>query len=418
MPDITLLFLLLLATAVGLQGWLAIRQIRYVRAHRDAVPAAFAAHIPLHAHQRAASYTIARERLGLLALAVDTLLLLGWTLGGGIDALDRFWGGFGHGEVLTGTLVLLSAFAISALLELPLRLVRQFGIERHFGFNRMTPGLFISDLLKGALLALLLGGPLLALVLWLMTHGGNEWWLWVWLSWSGFQLLLLWLFPTVIAPLFNKFTPLNDEALRERIDALLQRCGFTSDGVFVMDGSRRSGHGNAYFTGFGRAKRIVFFDTLLAALDARQIEAVLAHELGHFHHHHIRTRLALSLVLSAAALALADWLLAQPVFFTALGVTMPSVHAGLFLFLAVSGSLSILLHPLSAHASRRHEFEADAYAAQVSDAQALIDALVRLYRDNAATLTPDPLHSAVYDSHPPAAVRVAALERLLASGAH
>lgn len=412
MRESTLIFLLLLAAAVALQTWLAMRQIRHVRAHREHVPPAFADDIPLAAHRRAADYTLARTRFALLALAVDTLVLLGWTLGGGFAALDALWRGFGWGETATGVAVLGSAIAIGSVLVLPLKLWRVFVIEARYGFNRTTAALFFADLVKATLIGIVLGAPLLALVLWLMTNGGALWWLWVWMAWSGFQLLMLWLYPMFIAPLFNRFEPLADEPLRARVEALLARCGFVAGGLYVMDGSRRSGHGNAYFTGFGRARRIVFFDTLLATLAADEIEAVLAHELGHFKHRHIVARIGLSFGLSLAGLWLCAWLTGQPGFFTALGVDRVSTYAGLYLFLSVAGSLGILLQPPMAWYSRRHEFEADAYAAAVADGRALKRALKRLYRDNAATLTPDPLHSAVYDSHPPAPQRIAALDRL------
>ena len=411
MRESTLIFLLLLSAALALQIWLALRQLRHVRAHREQVPPAFAADIPLAAHWRAADYTLERTRFGLLALAVDTLVLLGWTLGGGFAALDAAWRGFGWGETATGVAVIGSAIAIGSLLVLPLKLWRVFVIEARHGFNRTTPALFASDLVKGTLLGAALGLPLLALALWLMAHGGQWWWVWVWAAWSGFQLLMLWVYPVFIAPLFNRFEPLADQSLRARVEALLARCGYASGGLYVMDGSRRSGHGNAYFTGFGRARRIVFFDTLLATLDPDEIEAVLAHELGHFKRRHIVSRIALSLGLALAGLGVCAWLIGQPGFFLALGVPQPSTWAGLYLFLSVAGSLGILLQPPLAWYSRRHEFEADAYAAEVADGGALKRALVRLYRDNAATLTPDPLHSAVYDSHPPAPQRIAALER-------
>ncbi|TCO82317.1 STE24 endopeptidase [Plasticicumulans lactativorans] len=411
--DFTLIFLTLLVLGTALQLWLAWRHNHHVARHRDRVPGAFAASVSLAEHQRAADYTRARTRLGAVELLLGALVLLGWTLGGGLDALDRLWRGFGLGSIATGVGVIVSALLLGGLLELPLRIYRQFVLEARFGFNRSPAGLFVADLAKGMLVSLAFGVPLTALVLWLMEAGGARWWLWVWGVWAGFNLLMLWAYPTLIAPLFNAFTPLADTALRARIEALLARCGFKASGVFVMDGSRRSGHGNAYFTGIGKAKRIVFYDTLLDRLATDEVEAVLAHELGHFHHRHVLARVVVLFATSLAALVLLDWLLVQPWFFAGLGVTHPSPYLGLLLFLLAAGSFFIFLQPLGAWVSRRHEFEADAYAAAQSDGAALVHALVRLYRDNATTLTPDPLHSAFYDSHPPAPIRIAHLEALL-----
>jgi len=412
MHAFTILFLTALLTSVALRLWLSQRQARHVRAHRDAVPAEFAASIPLAAHQKAADYTLARGRLGRIDLIYGALLLVAWTLGGGLQLLDETWRQAGWNALATGTAVLLSVFLITGLLELPVSVYRTFGLEARFGFNKTTPRTFLADLVKGTLLALVLGIPLIALVLWLMQVTGEHWWLWVWAAWTGFTLVLIWAYPTLIAPLFNRFEPLDDDATRERVERLLARCGFSSNGIFVMDGSRRSGHGNAYFTGLGRHKRIVFFDTLLDTLEPAQIEAVLAHELGHFRRRHVLKGMLLQFALSLAALALLAWLIGTEGYFAGLGIETPSTHLALASFLLVAPVFGFFLQPLLAWLSRRHEFEADAFAASQTDADSLIQALVRLYRDNASTLTPDPLHSAIYDSHPPASVRIAHLKSL------
>ncbi|MBD3620020.1 MAG: M48 family metallopeptidase [Chromatiales bacterium] len=412
MHAFTILFLIALLTSVALRLWLSRRQARHVRAHRDAVPAEFAASIPLAAHQKAADYTLARGRLGRIDLIYGALLLVAWTLGGGLQLLDETWRQAGWNALATGTAVLLSVFLLTGLLELPVSVYRTFGLEARFGFNKTTPRTFLADLVKGTLLALVLGIPLIALVLWLMQVTGEHWWLWVWAAWTGFTLLLIWAYPTLIAPLFNRFEPLDDDATRERVERLLARCGFSSNGIFVMDGSRRSGHGNAYFTGLGRHKRIVFFDTLLDTLEPAQIEAVLAHELGHFRRRHVLKGMLLQFALSLAALALLAWLIGTEGYFAGLGIETPSTHLALASFLLVAPVFGFFLQPLLAWLSRRHEFEADAFAASQTDADSLIQALVRLYRDNASTLTPDPLHSAIYDSHPPASVRIAHLKSL------
>jgi STE24 endopeptidase len=412
MHAFTILFLAALLTSVALRLWLSWRQARHVRAHRDAVPAEFAASIPLSAHQKAADYTLARGRLGRIDLIYGALLLVAWTLGGGLQLLDETWRQAGWDTLATGTAVLLSVFLITGLLELPVSVYRTFGLEARFGFNKTTPRTFLADLVKGTLLALVLGIPLVALVLWLMQVTGEHWWLWVWATWTGFTLLLIWAYPTLIAPLFNRFEPLDDDATRERVERLLARCGFSSNGIFVMDGSRRSGHGNAYFTGLGRHKRIVFFDTLLDTLEPAQIEAVLAHELGHFRRRHVLKGMLLQFALSLGALALLAWLIGTEGYFAGLGIETPSTHLALASFLLVAPVFGFFLQPLLAWLSRRHEFEADAFAASQTDADSLIQALVRLYRDNASTLTPDPLHSAIYDSHPPASVRIAHLKSL------
>lgn len=415
MNSITLIFLAALALSLALQLWLDWRQIRHVLQHREAVPEPFREQIPLSAHQKAADYTVARTRLGMLELLWAGLILLGWTLGGGLEWLDEQWRSLHWGPLATGTAVILSVLIVSSLLDLPFSLYRTFVIEQRFGFNRMTAGLFVSDLFKQFLLTLLLGGPLVALVLWLMQSAGDRWWLYVWAVWMGFSLFMMWAWPAFIAPLFNKFVPLDDTALRQRIERLLERCGFRSNGVFVMDGSRRSAHGNAYFSGLGTNKRIVFFDTLLKSLSADEVEAVLAHELGHFKRRHIQKRIASLAVFSLLALALLAWLMQLPDFYTGLGVSTPSTYMALLLFMLVSPVFSVFLQPVFAWLSRKHEFEADDYAARQSNPDKLIEALVKLYEENASTLTPDPLYSAFHDSHPPAPVRIAHLSRKLAS---
>jgi len=406
----------LLLTTLG-KLWLSSRQIAHVAAHRATVPPRFAERVSLSAHQKAADYTIARTRLGVLETVLGAAVLVALTLLGGLQAIDD-----GLQTVLAGSALLWRELAlvgvvslVFAVIYLPFAWYRQFRLEARFGFNRMTLKLFVVDLVKGAVLGIVLGAPLLALMLSLMSAAGSLWWLYAWLVWIAFNLLLLWLYPTVIAPLFNKFEPLSDDGLRTRIERLLARCGFAAKGVFVMDGSKRSAHGNAYFTGFGAAKRIVFFDTLISRLSGDEIEAVLAHELGHFARKHIVKRIAWSFAMSLAALALLGWLAQQPWFYLGLG-TDPTIGmrnvVALMLFFLVLPVFTFPLAPLSSLASRRHEFEADAYAAANADAGDLIRALVKLYEDNASTLTPDPVHSAFYDSHPPAALRIGRLETL------
>jgi STE24 endopeptidase len=408
-----------LALATAMEWWLTGRQLRSVRAHRDRVPAAFTGRIPLAQHQKAADYTGTRIRLARAGLLYDALLLWGWTLGGGLNLIDLAWRGLELPPLLTGAGVIASAVLISAILHLPLAIYHTFVIEQRFGFNRTGPALFIADRLKGGVLGALLGLPLIFAALWLMAPTAADaaqayprWWLSVWLVWLAFTLLMTWLYPLIIAPLFNRYAPLADAALRRRIGALLQRTGFTSRGVFVMDGSRRSAHGNAYFTGFGRGKRIVFFDTLIESLAPQEIEAVLAHELGHFKRHHVAKRLALTAAGSLAALLALNWLLEQPDFYSGLGLTQASNHGALLLFLFVGPVFGAFISPLIGLLSRRHEYEADAYAAREADAGDLINALLKLYQDNAATLTPDPYYSAFHDSHPPAAARIARLAAL------
>jgi len=406
MNGLTLIFLAALGLGLTLEYWLLWRQARAVTTHRDRVPEPFTGQVTPEQHRKAADYTLAKIVHARASLAVGTLLLLGWTLGGGLELLDRLWRQAPLPEPWPGVGLLLSVVLVSAVLELPLELWHTFGIEARFGFNRTTPRRFLLDRLLGAALLLALGAPLAALVLWLMERAGDGWWLWAWVAWMGFTLFVSWAWPTFIAPLFNRFTPLQDAALKRRLEALLERCGFRSSGMFVMDGSKRSSHGNAYFTGLGSNKRIVFYDTLLERLEPEEIEAVLAHELGHFRRHHVGKNLLLMGLSSLAGLALLAWLLEQPGFFTGLGVSRPSAAVGLALFLLVLPVFTRFLAPLFNALSRRHEFEADDFAARQSDASALIDALVKLYRDNAATLTPDPLYSAFHHSHPPAPVRI------------
>ena len=416
----SLVFSLALLANVAVKFWLASRQMRAVARHRGAVPAEFAAAIGLPAHQRAADYSIAKLRFGLLELLLSALVLLGWTLLGGLDALNGALLDMLGPRPLLQPLALLVAFAvINALIDLPVALHHTFVIEQRFGFNKMTARLWLADLLKTTLVSTVIGVPLAALVLWLMQATGALWWLWTWGLWMAFSLLMLVLYPTLIAPLFNRFQPLDDAALKERVTQLMARCGFAAKGLFVMDGSRRSAHANAYFTGFGAAKRVVFFDTLLAQLTPPEVEAVLAHELGHFRHRHVLKRIALLFGVSLAALALLGWLAQQNGFYTGLGVapnlpqalggSVPNHALALLLFMLVVPVFSFFVSPLMAQLSRRHEFEADAYAATQASAQALGNALVKLYQDNASTLTPDPLYVRFYDSHPPAGERLARL---------
>jgi STE24 endopeptidase len=413
MNTFTVIFLAMLLLATGVQLWLSRRQIRHVSTHRDAVPEAFSGKISEQAHRRAADYTLAKVRFGMAETLWAPVLLLLWTLGGGLQLLLGLWAGTGLGPLAQGVGFMLSVFLISGLLDVPFSAYRTFVIEQRFGFNRTTPGTFAGDLLKQGALMAAIGIPLAALVLWLMGNAGELWWLWVWAVWLGFALLMMWAFPAFIAPLFNRFSPLEDKALESRIRQLLERCGFKFNGVFVMDGSRRSAHGNAYFSGLGNNKRIVFFDTLLENLSADEIEAVLAHELGHFRRKHVRKRLALMAVLSLIGLAVLGWLIDQSWFYLGLGVTEPSLPAALILFLLTAPVFTFFIQPLTAHSMRKHEFEADEFAAQQSDAADLIRALVKLYEENASTLTPDPLYSAFHDSHPPAPIRISHLKTRL-----
>jgi STE24 endopeptidase len=410
----TWLFLVALALATGTRLWLAARQSRHVRAHRDAVPESFAGTIPLAAHQKAADYTIVKTRVTMVDVCISAALVLALTFGGVLQWLSDAWArvappAFSEHSIAHGVALIVSVVLLLSLLELPLTLYRTFVVEARFGFNRMTPALFLADLARQTLISAALGVPLVTLVLWLMAEMGGLWWIWVWFAWTGFNLLVLLIYPAFIAPLFNKFSPLANRALAERIESLLARCGFRSSGLYVMDGSKRSSHGNAYFTGFGAAKRIVFFDTLLARLAPGEIEAVLAHELGHFKHHHVWKRVTVLFAASFALLAALGVLIDEPWFYTGLNVSTQSTATALLLFVLATPVFTFYLQPLTSLHSRKHEFEADAYAASHSSAAELVRALVKLYQDNASTLTPDPLHSAFYDSHPPAATRIARL---------
>ena len=409
----TVLFSVVLVLGLLTRLYLASRQIRHVVWHRDKVPAAFASTITLASHQKAADYTVAKSRLGILEMAFAAAVLLGWTLLGGIDALNQALqhSGFAAYGSLVSQLVLLALFAlVSGLLDLPFALYSTFKLEERFGFNKMTFKLWLADLAKSILVAAVIGLPIAALMLWLMGSAGSLWWLWSWGAWMVFNLLVLVLFPTVIAPLFNKFKPLDDEALKARVTALMQRCGFAAKGLFVMDGSKRSAHANAYFTGFGAAKRVVFYDTLLKQLSPAEVDAVLAHELGHFKHKHIIKRIALMFAISLIGFALLGWLSSQVWFYTGLGVR-PNVSSAndalaLLLFLMVTPLFSFFVSPVMAQFSRKHEFEADAYAMAQTDGRDLRSALLKLYQDNASTLTPDPVFVKFYYSHPPASERL------------
>ena len=409
MTTFTIIFFSLLGLSLLVELWLANRHIRHVAANRNAVPGAFRQRISIEDHRRAAEYTMAHTRFGRLEDFYGTALLLVWTVGGGLEWLDNLVRGFGYGELATGTLFILIAFLVMGMVELPVSVYQVFVIENRFGFNKTTPGLFAADLVKKTLLLGAIGVPLALAALWLMQETGALWWVYVWLLWSGFTLFLVWAYPAWIAPLFNKFTPLQDNSVRERIQALLQRTGFRSRGIFVMDGSRRSAHGNAYFTGFGKSKRIVFFDTLLEHLGEKEIEAVLAHELGHFKRRHVVKRMLLTFGLSLFGLALLGWLMVQPWFYAGLGMTQPSNHAALMLFMLVTPVFTFFLQPLFAWSSRRHEYEADSFAAEQTDAKDLVNALVKLYKENPRPPPPAPLLPSFYDSHPPAALRIAHL---------
>lgn len=409
MQVLTVLFLLMLALSCITQLWLARRQLHSVSSHRAQVPNVFAEKISLTEHQKAADYTLTKTRFAQVTIFVEVALLLLWTLGGLLDTVDQAWRALEWSPLWTGVAVILSIMLLASLIDLPFSWYRTFKIESRFGFNRMDLKLFLSDNAKMFALTLALGVPLIALVLWLMESAGDLWWLWVWAVWMGFNLLMMWAYPSFIAPLFNKFKPLEDDELRQRIERLLSRNGFASQGIFVADGSRRSGHGNAYFAGLGRNKRIVFFDTLLDGLNVDEVEAVLAHELGHFRRHHLHKRVVLMAGFSLVGLALLGWLMQQAWFFQQLGVSMPSTYMALTLFVMVMPVFTFFLSPAFAWVSRKHEFEADSFAAEQAKASALVQALVKLYKENANTLTPDPLYSAFYDSHPPAPVRIAHL---------
>jgi STE24 endopeptidase len=412
----TFLFILGLVLSTATRYYLAGRHIRHIAKHRDQVPADFASKVSLPEHHKAADYTMAKLRLGLFEIALSAAILIIFTLLGGIQLLQNVTVELLGTGITQQIALLISISLITGVIDLPFSLYRQFGIEEQFGFNRMSLKLFVIDSIKGIILGLVIGLPLLWVVLTLMTEAGEYWWIWTWFVWVGFNALLLWLFPTFIAPLFNKFKPLEDGPLKERIENLLKRCDFTSQGLFIMDGSKRSAHGNAYFTGMGKAKRIVFFDTLIERLNPQEIEAVLAHELGHFKRQHIRKRLIQSFALSFLVLGLLGWISTKPWFYLGLGV-MPDLNGynaglALALFMLVMPVFGFFLTPINSMGSRKHEYEADTFAAEKSSAHDLITALVKLYQDNAATLTPDPLYSKFYDSHPPAPLRIAHLQKL------
>lgn len=422
MNPFTWIFVGSLALATALRLWLARRQLLHVAAHRDRVPPAFADRISLDQHHKAADYTMARTRIEIAAILVDGLLLLAWTIGGGIAAVDAAWRGLDPGPLATGIGVIFSVLFLNAVLTLPLSIYRTFVVEQRFGFNHTRPALFVTDLLKSGLLSLLIGMPLIAALLMLMGTGTAAadtnpwWWLFAWLGWLGFTVAMTWIWPALIAPWFNRFAPLEDRELEQRIESLLSRAGFSSSGVFVMDGSRRSAHGNAYFTGLGAGKRIVFFDTLIDTLSAAEIEAVLAHELGHFKRRHIHKRLVKTAALALFGLLLLDWLSGQPWFFTGLGLATMSHHGALLLFMFTGPVFASFVTPLLMRSSRRQEYEADDFAARQASAADLISALVKLYRDNATTLTPDPVYSAFHHSHPQAAARIAHLSHAAQRG--
>ena len=416
---LTLAFAIALVAGLAVKFWLATRQIRHVAQHREAVPTPFAGRITLAAHQKAADYTITKARLGMLEMALGCAVLLGWTLLGGLDALNQSLLGVLGGGGMWQQLALLALFvAISGLIDLPLSLYQTFVVEQRFGFNKMTLRLWLGDAIKGLLVGSVIGLPVAALILWLMGAAGPLWWLWAWCFWMGFNLLLMVIYPTFIAPMFNKFQPLEDESLKARVTALMQRCGFSAKGLFVMDGSRRSAHANAYFTGFGAAKRVVFYDTLLRQLSPGEVEAVLAHELGHFKHRHIIQRIVSMFGMSLVGFALLGWLSNQVWFYAGLGVrpnisfdpavaAAPNDALALLLFMLVLPVFSFFISPLFSGQSRRHEFQADAYATAQASGADLSSALLKLYEDNASTLTPDPVYVKFYYSHPPATERLA-----------
>jgi STE24 endopeptidase len=411
MNFLTWLFLAALALATATRLWLAARQMRHVQAHRSAVPGTFAEAIPLSAHQKAADYTAAKARLGMVEVLLGAVLVLVLTLGGLLQAISDAWAApFTRGSLAHGTALLVSLFLLQGALSLPLAFYRTFVLESRFGFNRMTLGLFFADLAKQIALALALGVPLILAVLWLMERMGEYWWLYVWLVLTAFTLVFQLIFAPLILPLFNTLTPIREGELALRVARLLERCGFKPSGLYLMDGSKRSSHGNAFFAGFGAGKRIVLFDTLVNRLEPAEVEAVLAHELGHYKLHHIVKMLVFSAALSLAGLFILGLLIGEPWFYAGLGVRTPGTAVALALFLLVVPEFTFFLHPLTSFYSRRREYEADAYARLHADARHLVQALVKLYKDNAATLTPDPLHSAFYDSHPPAAMRIARLE--------
>ena len=416
MHTFTFIFLFFLTASVLARFWLNHRQVQHIRSHYDKVPPAFADKIQLVDHQRAADYNCTKLQFGRVLIAWEAIWLLLWTLAGGVDLIDRWWRDFEYSPLTTGLCVILSWLAFSACLNLPFSLYNTFVIEERYGFNKTTWMTWFTDLFKSTVLMLVIGVPLIAALLWLMNQAGEHWWAYAWLLWLSFSLVMIWAYPTFIAPLFNQFTSLPNDSLRDRIENLLKDCGFHAEGVFVVDGSRRSSHGNAYFTGFGKNKRIVFYDTLLESLNEDEVEAVLAHELGHFKRHHIRKSLLVSGIMSLAGFAILAWLMESGWFYAALGVNTLSVHTALILFLLAMPVFTYFISPVFAALSRKHEFEADEFAHQNSNYKALISALVNLYRDNASTLTPDPIHSGFYDSHPPASIRIDHLKAVAMKG--
>lgn len=407
----TLIFFIALFISTAIDFWLDQRQLISVANHRAEVPARFKGAISLEAHQKAANYTTTKIKVGTWAGIYSLGLLLVWTLGGGLDVLDNTVRSWGWSELTTGVAFILLFSFLGSLLDLPFSIYNTFVVEEKFGFNKMTAKLFITDMVKGAALMTVIAAPLIWVILWLMASAGNLWWLWAWAVWVGFSLLMMWAYPTFIAPLFNKFEPMKDESLKEAIESLLKRCGFESNGLYQMDGSKRSSHGNAYFTGFGKTKRIVFYDTLLDQLSTNETLAVLAHELGHFKRNHIKKRMVVTFAIFLAGFAIMGWLAGQAWFYEGLGVSQASNYMLLILFMLVMPVFSFFISPVMSMYSRKHEFEADDYAKEHAEAADLISALVKMYEDNAATLTPDSLYSAWHDSHPPAPVRIAHLEK-------
>ncbi len=412
MQTFTFIFIFMVVFTTAVQLWLSLKQAKHVMAHRHSVPDEFSDKLTLEEHQKAADYTVAKGKFGRLQLFLGIVVLFLWTLGGGLEWIDSLWRGAEWGALATGVAVLISFSLISSLIDLPVSLYNTFVLEEKFGFNKTTLKVFFVDMLKGAALSVVIGIPLILLVLWLMETAGDLWWLYAWVALTAFSILMMWAYPKFIAPIFNKFAPLEEGEVLDRLTSLLKRTGFNSDGVFVMDGSKRSSHGNAYFTGFGKTKRIVFFDTLLKDLTPTQIEAVLAHELGHFKRKHVLKGMITSITMTFIGFAVLAWLMKQGWFYTSLGVSTPSTYMALLLFMLVSPAFTFFIGPLMARRSRKHEFEADEFAAQQSNAGELISALVSLYKKNAGTLTPDPMYSAFYDSHPPASIRIAHLKQV------
>jgi len=405
------LFIFLLITTTIFQVWLTKRHIAHIYKNKNKVPTAFSKTISILDHKKAADYTIAKSNIGVIDLIIQAIFLYLLTLGGGINVLTDIFSTLINNELVIGAMVIISVMLISSLVDLPLSVYKTFNIDERFGFNRMTSQIFLTDLIKQSILSVAIGVPILLISLWIISNLGGLWWLWLWVFISIFNFLMLILYPTYIAPFFNKFLPLNDVKLKTKIEKLLLKCGFKSDGLFVMNGSLRSNHGNAYFTGFGNSKRIVFFDTLLEKLSHKEIEAVLAHELGHFHHNHVKKRIIMMFVISFVGLYVLGILKDSPWFYESLGVIQSDAN-GLLLFLLVSPLFIFFIRPLMAYYSRKNEFEADKYACKFADPEDLKISLIKLYRDNASTLTPDPLHSNFYDSHPPALERISTIDKI------